>query len=179
MKIIAPCLLLMLLFGGLANAQRVKTIPGVAPSKSRQPSAANKYIGFRHSVPLPGEFTDAGGWDTSWNEVSMGIRVVHKGALKMAWLERTTHYDSSGTPDIEVIDVLLLPPIPPGQSLLYTICHEGGKSRSDVLAIADNQPRDRRFFGLVRRAWRVNLSGGKFEVISPKGMRCEKMIDRG
>lgn len=140
---------------------------------------ADKYIGFRHSVPLPSEFEEAGGWDTSWNQVAMGVREVRKGRLRMAWLERTTRYDSSGTPYIEVLDVLLLPPRTPGQSLLYTICHMGGKSRSDILAIAENRPQDRRFFGLVRRAWRVNLARGKFEVLSPTGMRCEKMIDRG
>ena len=165
------CLLAALVLTPSAAAQRRASSRGTRGGGAAADMSG--YVGLRHGSKLPDGLKNLGGSLVSEAGAGKeyGLAEVHRGKIKMLWFERLTHRDAAGLPYWEVEDFLILPPVRKNQVLAYSTCFSGSEPDREVIAIADYQ-RSAEFFTRVRRAWRANRKTGKFEEISPRGIKC-------
>lgn len=169
MRVILFICLIVSLTLAPVSAQRA-----AAPVKQNIDTA--KYIGLRHGPTLPAGLKSLGGGLVSavGDTREYGMAEIHRGTTKMLWFERLTHHDDKGVPYWEVKDVLVLPPVPKKQVLVYALCLLNNQPDGEIAAIADLEP-DVQYFSRVRRAWRANRQTEKFEAIPTKGIKCENL----
>jgi hypothetical protein len=163
------------LFSVLASLMLVPAAAQRTAPPVKQTIDTAKYIGLRHGPSLPPELKSLGGALVSAvgdeKEYSMGE--VHRGRTKMLWFNRLTHRDDKGVAYWEVKDIIVLPPIPKKQLLVYAMCMLNNRPDGEIAAIVDYAP-GVQYFTRVRKAWRANRTTEKFEVIpTTKGIKCE------
>jgi len=69
-----------------------------------------------------------------------------------------------------VTDQMLYPKTPAGFHVVYGLCERDGKSDETIIAIVKTT--DTEWYTNVKSAYRANLSTGRFEKTSIKGIRC-------
>ncbi len=158
---------LSLLLTPSVSAQRSSTQTQVAADMS-------KYIGLRHGPSLPAGLKNIGGALVSEvnDSKEYAISKVHKGRIKMLWFDRLTHHDDRGVAYWELKDVLVLPPIPRNQIVVYRGCLLEYQPDNEIAAVVTYEA-GVQYFTRVHKAWRANRSTEKFEVIPMKGIKCE------
>lgn len=89
----------------------------------------------------------------------------------MLWLERLIHRDPSGQAHFEVRAAVDLPRLDDREVIVFGMCRLDGVVDSAVIALV--YYRDEEVFKDVKRAWRVNSRGERFESIPTDGVTCE------
>jgi hypothetical protein len=94
-----------------------------------------------------------------------GYSFFSDGGIRMLWLTRLSHYDESGNPTWEVMDILDLSQVEVGAALLPDGCFLNGKPEPEIIVAGRN--------GVVVIAWRANATLDKFESIPTAGITCD------
>ena len=146
-----------------------ENIPTTAPSDGVAPESFSQYIGL-HYPPSPAGLSQEFSMLIQ-NSDLYSLSLVIDGANKMLWLSKVTQYDTNGSPNWEVKDVLGLSNLEAGLTLLPDGCRLNGVPASEIFVAGRN--------GVIILAWRANTTLGKFEVIPTDGIRCssDKAMD--
>ena len=143
------------------------------PPAPAKPNAATveraRYVGLKY-VSLPDGLEEASGelMGSVDDPLGYALREIHRGRVKMLWLERKVSGDKPGQPNWEVKDVLVLPAMLKRQNISSN-CYAGKKSDQEIVAIVAKSSGE---LLRVRRAWRANRKTEKFEGLSLKGITC-------
>ena len=150
-------------------SEPTEDIPIAAPSDEVAPESFSQYIGLK-SPPSPAGLSQEFSMLIQ-NSDLYSLSLVIDGANKMLWLSKVTQYDTNGSPNWEVKDVLGLSNLESGLTLLPDGCRLNGVPASEIFAAGRN--------GVIVLAWRANTTLGKFEVIPTDGIRCssDKAMD--
>jgi hypothetical protein len=94
-----------------------------------------------------------------------GYSFFSDGGIRMLWLTRLSHYDESGNPTWEVMDILDLSNIEAGAALIPDGCSLNGQLDNTIVAAGKN--------GMILLAWRANTTMDAFEVLAANGVQCD------
>ena len=152
------------------NAFAAEAAAPAAPALEREPG---EYVGFQHGPELPAGLEDLGGAlmnDAGATEYA--LEYLGTASRQMLWLSRFTHQDPQGHPHWDVRDVLEIPALAPGETLSFGgFCRIDGARDAEVVAVV--VARDGESLAIVRRAWRADRMGERFEEIPTAGVVCE------
>jgi hypothetical protein len=100
-----------------------------------------------------------------------GINRIKIDSFDVLLLDKIITHGYPQKPEYIVLDYLALPALGESLSVIYsTFCMQHGMSDSEIVALVHSDETD--WSKKVIRAWRANITSGKFEEISPEDINC-------
>ncbi len=135
------------------------------------------FIGYKHKGVVVGETLPNGAKDLGGGLLSdenYAVTRFSKGKKHYLWLEMITGRDREGVPNWIVRDVIEFDPLKKNEEFLFSYsstCTTGGKANLDTIVLAERIRKSKRY--KVLKAWKANISEGKFEKLSIRGIQCK------
>ena len=134
---------------------------------SRSEAVGPSYVGLQYDS-LPGDFKFEGGsvipMPANGPRTDYDFAHVSTPRGDMVWLDTIGAAVGRGLRARIVRGELTIPPLAPDERLFMASCDVGGHFDGRIVAIVVNEANISRFT-MVRQAWRVNLSSGRFDII--------------
>jgi hypothetical protein len=95
---------------------------------------------------------------------------VSKGPTQLLWLCRLTGRDQQGSPNLKILDILILPVFASDEQLLMGTCNYQSQPDPEIISLAkfiESEAKNE-----VRHAWRANRSTQRFEEIPASLVSC-------
>ena len=120
---------------------------------------------------FPSEFIEHTGYVLGlMEENEYIIDHVSKGPTQLVWLCKLTGRDQQGSPNLKILDILILPVIAADEQLLMGTCNYQAQEDPEVIAIVKFIESEA--INEIRRAWRANRSKQRFEEVPASLVSC-------